>query len=298
MFAFHKPLGSLMFAGQLLATTILACGVSWGQADTKYHLRYKLEEGESLVYKVVHFAETRTTMAEHEEQTSSRTTSHKVWEVSKVADTGDMTFVHRIESVDLAQQVDDQEELRFNSATDKEVPEIFQHVADTIAKPLATITINSRGQVVDRDNDLSSPQLGMGELTIPLPEEEIAVGGKWSVPRTVRVKLESGAHKTIKVQELYTLERVSAGVATIRIQSQPTTPVNEPSVEAQLIQQLSQGTIRFDLDRGRLINKELEWSEDVVAFRGADSSLRYDAKLTEELLPAKSRTASRARTPR
>src|SRR5690606_7350721 len=111
---------------------------------------------------------------------------------------------------------------------DTEAPDMFKHVAETVAQPLATVTINPRGQVIHRDSKLKNPQLGMGELTLPLPEEALAIGAQWSVPREARVKSEAGVHKTIKMRELYTLEKVSAGVATIRIESQPLTPVSDP----------------------------------------------------------------------
>ncbi len=265
-------------------------------AGPKYQIQYKLKAGETLVSKVVHFAETRTTMAEHEETSSSRTTSEKAWIVKSVNAKGEMTFEYRINSVNLAQSVGDAEELKYDSRTDTDVPDIFKQVAQTVAKPLATVTINSRGQVVKRDNELKAPQLGIGELTIPLPQDPVAIGGQWTVPRECRIRLESGAHKTIKVRELYTLEKVSAGVATIRIVTQPLTPVNDPAAESQLIQQLSKGEIKFDLDRGRMMSKKLDWSDEVVGFRGADTSLQYDARFTEELLPPSKRTASRAST--
>ena len=282
-----------LFASLVVAASLLASG-SWAADDDgeKYAIRYKLQAGEVLVSKVTHFAETLTRMAEHDEDSTSRTTSIKVWEVESVNDAGDMTFVYRINSVSMAQTVGEGEELRYDSETDQEVPDMFKHVAETIAKPLATVTINSRGQVLNRDKELKAPQLGIGELTIPLPEEPVAIGGQWSVPRELRVKLESGAFKTIKVRELYTLEKVSAGLATIRIETQPLTPVADPAVEAQLIQQLSKGTIKFDLDRGRMLNKTLDWSDEVVGFRGPETSLRYDAEFIEELQPELSRAAS------
>ncbi len=261
--------------------------------SAKFTLRYRLKPGEQLVSKVVHFAETRTKMSQHEEASRSRTITEKVWDVSDVNSDGEMTFEYRINSVELAQTVGDKEELHYNSLTDKVVPDVYRQVADTVAKPLAKVTINPRGQIVNRESDLKSPQLGMGELTLPLPEEAIAIGGQWSVPRDVRVKLESGAHKTIKVRELYTLEKVSAGVATIRIETQPLTPLADPGTESQLIQQLSQGEVKFDMDGGRMLSKHLNWQDEVVGFKGPETSLRYDAKYTEELLPTPKRTAAR-----
>ncbi|MCA9159063.1 MAG: hypothetical protein KDA72_12090, partial [Planctomycetales bacterium] len=45
---------------------------------SKVLLRYKLKSGEQLVSKVVHLANTRTRMSEHEESSSSRTITEKV----------------------------------------------------------------------------------------------------------------------------------------------------------------------------------------------------------------------------
>ncbi len=259
----------------------------------KYLLQYKMKAGETIVTKVDHYAETRTTMAEHDESSRSQTTSRKVWEVKSVDGSGNMTFEYRIDSVRLSQSVGEGEEQTYDSTKDEEVPPMFRPVAETVGKPLATISINPQGQVLDRDKELKAPQLGMGDLTIPLPGNAIAIGERWSVPREIRVKLENGEYKKIKVRELYSLEKVATGVATIRIVTQPLTPVNDPAVESQLIQQLSKGEIRFDIDRGRLLSKRLDWSEEVVGFRGADTSLRYDGRFVEELIDT-SRTASRA----
>jgi len=296
--ALSWALFSVLLANAMLANTAMAQSTSTTarkpapSTNAKHMLQYKLRAGESLYSKVVHFAETRTKMSDHEESSSSRTTSEKVWEVKSVDAKGEMTFEYRILSVDLAQKVGDKDEFAYNSQSDAKAPDIFKKVAETVNKPLGMITINARGQVIRRDNDTKSPQLGMGELTIPLPAEPVAIGSEWSVPREMRVKLEDGAHKTIKVRELYTLEKVSAGVATLRIESQPLTPVNDPAVESQLIQQLSKGTIKFDIDRGRMLSKQLDWSEESIGFRGDNTSLKYDARFTEELLTEAPKTAS------
>ncbi|MCR9294510.1 MAG: hypothetical protein NXI32_17470 [bacterium] len=277
-----------------LVVLLLSCHFCLAQDNSgkKYLLQYKMQAGETIVTRVEHFAETRTTMAEHDESSRSQTTSQKVWEITAVDAEGNMTFDYRIDSVRLSQSIGDSEPQIYDSSKDSEVPDMFRPVAETVGKTLATISINQQGQVLNRDKELQTPQLGMGDLTIPLPNYAIAVGERWSVPREMRVKLENGEYKKIKVRELYTLDKVATGVATIRIVTQPLTPVNDPAVEAQLIQQLSKGEIRFDMDRGRLLSKRLDWSEEVVGFRGPDTSLRYDGKFIEELQDMQ-RTASR-----
>lgn len=261
-------------------------------AQEKFKLEYKLKPGEQIVSKVYHEAETQTNISGSSEDSRSQTTSIKVWEVKSTAKDGNITFVYSIDSVDMQQSIGEGEEIKFNSKSDKEAPKIFQRVAETVQKPLATITINRFGEVVKRDNELKSPLMGIGDLAVPLPPEPVAVGAEWQVPRDLRVRLDDGTYKVIKVRELYKLEKVSNGIATIRMESQPLTPVSDPSIEAQLIQQLSKGSIKFDLDTGRLISKKLDWSENVVGFRGAESSMRYNATWSEELLPATARTAA------
>jgi hypothetical protein len=53
------------------------------------------------------------------------------------------------------------------------------------------------------------------------------------------------------------------------------------------MQQLSNGTIQFDIDAGRMISKELAWDHQVVAFSGPGSVLEYSARLEDRVVSAK-----------
>jgi len=247
----------------------------------RYKLRYNLKADTRIVSEVTHLAKTNTKINDESQSSQSRSVSKKAWAVSKVAQNGDMTFVHQVDSVEMSQQIGDGEELRYNSATDKEPNAIFEKVAETIGKPLATITINALGQVVERSDEAVGSNLGMGDIAIPLPEEEIEIGTQWETPREIRVRRTDGTPKVVKVRELYTLEKVSAGVAVISIRTEPLTPLSEPEVESQAVQQMSNGTIRFDVDAGKLISKKLAWDKTVVGFSGAGSVMDYSARLDE-----------------
>jgi len=274
-----------------------AAGTGKSFANETYLLRYKLKAGEQVVTRVSHQSETQTMISGVSEDSSARTSSIKVWDVQSVDDAGTMTFVYRIDWVEISQTIAD-ETSSYHSENDDQAPAVFQHVADSVSKPLATISIDPVGELVRRDRDFNVPFLGIGEITVALPREAVAVGAQWQVARDLRLKLDSRKYKMIKVRELYCLERVSAGVATISIMTQPLTPIHDPAVEAQLIQQLSKGTIKFDIDNGRLLSKRLDWSEKVFGFQGPESSMRYDANWTEELLPSRARTASKSKTAR
>src|SRR5690606_6039881 len=102
-----------------------------------------------------------------------------------------------------------------------------------------------------------------------------------------------GKVKRVKTRQQYTLESVETGIATISVKTQVLTPVNDPKLEAQLVQQLTNGEVRFDIEAGRVRSKQMDWDELVIGFSGADSTLKYLARFTEENLPASERVAEK-----
>jgi hypothetical protein len=286
------------FAAILFGTTLAMAaddtasqGESLLQKDT-YLLRYQFNEGEKVRYQVTHMAKTKTRIKGIEENAQVHTVSEKVWQISNVNDEGDMTFVHSVDSVELTQQTGSAPEIRWSSLSGEKPPIMFESVADQLNQPLSTVTINSRGQELTRTTHAGTEaQLGMGGLTIPLPEEAIPLGHSWSVPREIKARGEMGEVKVIKSRDTYTLEKVQTGVATLKVRSEVLTPIEQASVKAQIVQQLSNGTIRFDLDAGRFLSKQLDWDETVVGFQGPNSLMEYRARLTEEQKDSPARTA-------
>lgn len=265
-----------------------------GDAKTeKYLLRYKLTSGEKIQYEVTHVAKTKTRIRGAEEISNVHTVSKRHWDVTGVDKVG-MTFKHIVDAVEMTQERGDEKEIRWSSESGDDPPPAFERVAERIGEVISTVTVNARGQEKAReDNGATKTSLGMGSLTLALPEEPIAVGSSWSVPREVMVRTPDGSPKPIKIRELYTLEKVKTGVATLSLRSEPLTLIREESVRAQVIQQLSNGEIRFDVDNGRMLSKQLDWDEEVVGFQGANSLMEYRARLTERLIDGVKRTAKR-----
>ena len=253
-------------------------------ADEAVTLRYRLTEGEQLRYRVTHVAKTKTTINGTEELSDMTSESVRHWDVTAADDTG-ATFDHVIDSVDMTQVDGEGDQRGWSSESGEEPPTRFQGVADKVGTVIATVTINPRGQELGRADDQSiKTDLGMGGLTLALPEAPVAVGSSWSVPREIRVRDDNGDRQTIKIQERYTLRKVKTGVAVIDVRSEPITPIRSQAVQSQVVQQLSNGTVRFDIDAGHLISKTLDWDENVVGFRGPASAMSYRANLTETLI--------------
>lgn len=253
-------------------------------ADEKHQLRHHLSPNQTVRYRVTHIAKTKTRMNGTEEIANVYTTSVRSWKVGEAND-AKITFVHQIDSVEMTQQNGDKDEVRWDSLSGKKPPAIFSIVAEQIGTPLATVTIDPSGTELNRENHAGSQaSLGMGSLTLMLPADPISIGDEWTVPSEVKVRTEDQQMKIIKIRQVFTLKKVSAGVATIAIKSQTLTPIDSEALRSQVVQQLSNGTVRFDIDNGYLLSKELDWDETVVGFQGPGSMMEYRAKMTEELI--------------
>jgi hypothetical protein len=264
-------------------------------AGPKYTLRYKFQPGEVIRTQVWHQANSETTIAGSSQTAETTSGSVKVWRIKSVEPSGHITFEHSVESVDMRQKLSDHQEVTYNSKTDKEPPPIYAAVAKDVGVPLTVVTIDPTGKILtrfDRGQKITTDPQG-SEMVTPLPQDPVAVGATWNVNQDVPIALEDGDTKVIKTRQHYTLDKVSHGVATISVATQVLTPVNNPAIQSQLIQRLSQGTIRFDLDAGRVASKQLELDERVLGFHGADSSVHFVGRFTEEYLPPTPKTAAK-----
>jgi len=260
----------------------------------QYTLRYKFHPGQTLRWKVVDRKKIETASSGSTQVTETVTSSVKVWRVKDVSPDGTATFENSVESVDMWQKLSGCQEVRYNSQTDEEPPPGFNQVVDSIGVPLSTITIAPTGKVLRRKrNPAVTSAENPGQVTIPLPEEPVAVGDTWSFPHRIDVALTGGMVKKVKTVQKFTLASVKTGVATIEVSTQILTPIHDPAIEAQLIQHYSSGTVRFDVDAGRVLAQQMDLDKRVVGFHTAASSLHYLTRFTEELLPDQPKTAHR-----
>ena len=255
--------------------------------DHTYRLAYKLTPGETLRYEVVHQASVKTTVQGARQESHSRSSSGKSWRINEVDADGIAVLTHVIDYIDMWSETDGQDPIQYDSRTDEQPPPQYDHVAEMVDKPLSRITIDTSGTILQRRDNVPQFDLGTGGITVPLPPNEVKLGAQWSMPGVVRVRDSEGRQKAIKTRQLYQLEKVETGVATISLRTEVLTPVDDPRIESQLVQRLSNGTIKFDMDAGVIRSRTLEWDEKVVGFNGPESNMVYVARLTETLAAAK-----------
>jgi len=270
-----------------------ACAGGSGNTET-YTLRYKFAPGQTLRWNVLHRANVHTTVSGTTKTVDTTSKSVKLWRVTDVHDDGSATFEHLVESVDMRHKLSGSSEVRYNSLADRKPPAGFEHLAQSIGVPLSIITMDASGKVLRREQkQAKAAAKSKGPMTIPLPEEPVAVGQSWSFPHKVDVTLPGGAIKKVETLQRFTLSGVKTGVATIRVSTTILTPIDDPAVRSQLIERESAGTVRFDVDAGRILSQQMDLDKGVVGFRGPASSLHYITRFSEEFVRDVPMTAAR-----
>jgi len=282
----------LLLGRQLAAAEAAPAATAADDPRPTYLLRYKFAPGEAIRWKVVHLGTTETKISGNTQTSRSRSVSTKLWQVQDLSADGDVTFTHSVENVDMWQQISDRPEVSYDSTKDAKAPLEYQQVAETIGRPLTTVTINAHGEILKKDTDSPRVNFGLGDIVMLLPPKPVHAGSRWYEPAELQVRHPEGRVERIKIRKLYTLDKVQTGVATIQVKTEVLTPISEARIQAQLVQQLTNGTIKFDIDAGRVLAKQIDWDESVLGFNGAESMMKYLARFTEELLTANTPVAT------
>lgn len=255
-------------------------------SSEKYLLRYKFAMGEVLRYDVNHATKTRNNMEGHAQEVETQSQSVKAWKVTDVLPNGEMEFLHVVEWVRMTNDSPDTKANVYDSRENAAVPRGFEQAARAVGVPLSIVRIAADGKVTHREQKHPQPKAQEDmPITLGLPEGEIAVGEKWSHPYDVVVQRKSGANLQIQTRRVCKLREVKNGVAVIDVEYQILTPV-DPYVRAQLVERITDGTVRFDIAKGRTIAQEHNVDKRILGFAGKASSMHFVSRLQERLLPS------------
>lgn len=292
--AASKPAARAAAPAKMAAKPAVASAADDGAAPAgtrSYKLRYKFKPGETLRWEVEHRAKVRTTVQGSTQTAETFSSSIKVWKVDEVDDDGNTKLTYSVERVEMTQKYDGRQETHYNSDTDETPPPGYDGVAAAVGKKLAELTLNPLGAVVAREEHLVQAAPMQENVTLPLPEQSVAVGEEWTMPADITVTLPSKSVRKIKARQVYRLDSVDEGIATIHLETQVLTPLNDPVIESQLVQSKASGTVKFDIAAGRILSQQSEIDEHVHGFSGPASNLHYVTRFTEKLLPDTSRAA-------
>lgn len=279
----------------ILATVCLLvlCTTQTDAKDTteKHLLAYKFKMGEVIRYRVQHTTDIRTTIEETTQQAESTSESIKAWKVTDVLPSGEMQFVHVVETVRMTNTVPNRGTIKYDSEADRTPPPSFSQAARAVGVPLSVIRIKPDGEIVHREEKHPQPASTKDmPITLRLPSEAIAIGEQWDATYDVDAERKSKAKLKVRTRRVCTLKNVQAGIATIAVEYQILTPVSA-YIESQLVQKLMKGTVRFDIDAGRTVSQKYDTDRRVIGFSGKASSMHYVSRLEERLLKPGERLA-------
>jgi hypothetical protein len=257
------------------------------EAIETVELRYAFKKGDSLSSRVEHRALTETTMNGVTESVETMTDSTRTWRVTAVDADGVATLEQRVDDVTMTSRSSERGEIRWSSRGDAEPPPGYEGVRASLGVPLIRLRVTPDGRVLDRRELRPCPTTASGDLVIvPFPEEPIEEGHTWTIPDEVVVEVPNGPRKAVRTRLRYRLESVRDGIATIAVDTTVLTPLDNPQLEARLLERIWNGTIRFDIERGRMLSRNTAIDRRVVGFGGPQSSVRYKASLDEQPMPA------------
>lgn len=254
---------------------------------TKYDLVYKLDTGTVLRYAIDHRAAIRSTIDETTQEAQTKTESVKAWKVTDVLPGGEIEFMSVVEQVHMINHLPDRAPVEYDSKKDATPPPGYEDTARAINVPLSVVRMTNRGEIKSRSVKLQQPNADKdAQIVIRLPEEPVAVGATWDEPLDVVVSVEGGGTKSIQTRRHFELKGVANGIATIQVNYQVLSPI-DAKIESQLVQKLMKGTVRFDIDEGRIDCQLYEVDKRVLGFAGPTSSLHYVMRMEEKLSEAK-----------
>ena len=259
-----------------------------------YDLAYKFSVGETLRWEVIHQATVQTTIQGTTETAKTRSESVKAWKVVDVTPEGVITFVHSVESVKMTNELPNRTSIEYDSQQDATPPVGYEATAESIGVPLTMFRINSRGKLLRRESrHVQSGGTDGTPMTVRLPDAPVAIGAVWNHPIPVEVRLKNGNPRQLKARQRLELESVADGIATIAVDFQILDPGarRDPAIMVQVMQRLSSGKVRLDIEAGRIVRQEMNVDERVLGFSGTSSSMHYLMSFSERILKANEKLA-------
>lgn len=250
----------------------------------KFNLEYKFKPGETLRWNVVHKATVKSTVQGTSQTAWTSSTSTKVWRVENVSEEGEITFTHLVERVQMANQISGRAKVEWDSNSKDDVPHGYQDAAKAVGVPLTEVRMDSHGKVLQRLEKLNQPGASSDTpITIPLPEIPVAVGGFWLEPHELKLAQKAGGTKNVQTRRRFELKSVKNGVAVIAVDFQVLTPIQDPTLEAQLVQRMAKGEVRFDVTAGRILSQKFDVDKRLHDFSGPGSLMHHLSRFTEDL---------------
>jgi hypothetical protein len=235
-----------------------------------------------LRYEATHKASIQSTIDKTTQAAQTRTDSAKLWKITDILPNGDIEVMNVVEFIHMVNQLPDREPTEYDSRRDATPPPGYEDAARAVGGPLSVVRITPRGKIIRREMKIRQQSVGEdAPVVVRLPDKPVAVGDTWDEPFEVKVMLEKGGTKPVQTRRHHKLAAVDHGIATIEITYQILSPI-DAHIEAQLVQRLMDGEVKFDIEAGRVVSQQMDVDKRILGFAGPTSSLHYIMRMEEK----------------
>ncbi|MBL8848043.1 MAG: hypothetical protein JNG89_00075 [Planctomycetaceae bacterium] len=251
----------------------------------KHSLQYKFAADSALHYTVGNESTIDVQVSDTQEEVQHSSEAGRLLRTVSLNSNGSANLEVMIEYVNLSAG---NSAISWDSRSGEPPPAQFQGIEKTVGRPLMIITVASTGEVIAAESDgkmadKSQLEAAQFDLLPLLPASPVAIGESWTEPFEVEVQTQAKLPRTISLQRLYTLRAIDNGIAEIDIRTNVLTPLQDPMEEGQLIQRTPSGTLRFDIARGRMLERIMKLDNKVVGWQGPQTTLHVVRTLQESL---------------
>lgn len=253
-------------------------------AAEEYQLRFKFVPQQTLTYVSQNDA---TLTIQYNESVETPRHTEMMIRSMKVLSVGPDGVAELELSIDRAYMTatSDGNTAEYDSAHPEKAPEEFAEVQEATRKP-TMVRVNALGNPLPREGEADPVT---NDLLFLLPEQPVHVGDTW------REKFETGVQIDAKTETLmrplnmvrrFTLKSVENGIASIAMTTECLSPGIAPFQESQVMQRKPAGTLKFDIERGCLVDRDLRIDDKSVGFQGAGTAMTTRTIKIDRLIPA------------
>lgn len=262
-------------------------------------LRYQFQKGQFVHYEEDAHSEMTLMAREQTQATRESRRTNKHFRVVSVDENGSAVVEPMIDRVQMEVRNDDDPAVIYDSAAKSSVTRDFEKVEETIGKSSLRIRYSANGKIEEllplTQNSADQPVIEDPEkqnFLIAFPEQAISVGEAWTdnylIDVSVDGKLRNPLKKRVNIRRTYTLKNVTDGIAEIDFRTFPLAIEHDPQVQVQLVHHSRFGSVRFDLERGIILEWKSSGSGHVFNAFGPASSMKALSSTTERYIPTPS----------
>ena len=245
-------------------------------------LAYKFQPNQSLHFDYSQDMTIHSRKKQFQQTIQSQTKAEKHLRVISVDADGNTLIEPVIDRARLSHHEDDGPESTFDSADGPdECPAAYRGILATVGKPLVRIKFAPTGKLLAATGVNGGGAAAAGlesepslNFLIVLPDHPVKVGDTWKDDFEVNVQIDKSLKQGVKLRREYRLAKLDDSRAEIELKMGTLTPINNPSIELQVISRILSGTIVFDHQAGQIVSRDVRVDREVINALGEGSLVR------------------------